>query len=165
LKIMAPLLAVTADEAWEHVKLGKKSESIHLEDWPEDNYDKWHDAKLDEKWALLAALREAVLKKLEEKRQAEEIGSGLEARVILSTGDAKYNELLKEKKDDLRYILIVSQVELGEGVKDVEGPLPVAIRVEKARGEKCQRCWNYSEAVGKDDPHPTLCERCVKAVY
>jgi isoleucyl-tRNA synthetase len=167
LKIMAPLLAVTADEAWEHVKLGKKSGSVHLEDWPKDNFDKWHDVKLDEKWATLASLREAVLKKLEEKRQAGEIGSGLEARLSLSTGDAKLKELLKEKKDELRYIFIVSGVDIAEGaadVKDMDGAIPVAIRVDKAFGQKCQRCWNYSEAVGREPSHPTLCERCVKVV-
>ena len=165
LKIMAPLLAVTADEAWEHVKISRKSESVHLEDWPKDNFDKWHNAALDDKWALLAALREAVLKKLEEKRQAGDIGSGLEARVVLSAQDAKFKKLLNENKGELRYIFIVSEVDIsGAGAGELEANIPVAIRVEKARGVKCQRCWNYSEEVGRDNTHPTLCERCVKAV-
>jgi isoleucyl-tRNA synthetase len=167
LKIMAPLLAVTADEAWEYVRLGKKTESVHLEDWPKDNFENWHNAALDEKWARLAALREAILKKLEEKRQAGDIGSGLEARVTLFTEDAKIKELLKEKKEELRYIFIVSQVDILDAPQDagaLEANAPVAIRVDKARGVKCQRCWNYSEMVGRDNAHPTLCERCVKAV-
>jgi len=134
LKVMAPLLAVTADEAWEHVKLGKKNpESVHLEDWPEDNFDKWHDAKLDEKWAKLALLREAVLKKLEEKRQAGDIGSGLEAKVILAAKDAGFKALLEEKKDELRYIFIVSQVDISGAPGEADPGVPVSIRSKRQR--------------------------------
>lgn len=165
LKITAPLLAVTADEAWGYLKLKGISESVHLEGWPSDNYDKWHDEALDEKWKTLIKIREDVLKKLEEKRQAGEIGSALEAKVKLSVADPAYKKILNEKKDELRYIFIVSEVELQDAAQGVSrAGSTVDVVVEKADGQKCQRCWNYSVKVGRDSAHPTLCERCVKTV-
>lgn len=167
LKIMAPLLSITAEEAWGYLNFKGKSESIHLETWPSDNYDKWFDENLNKKWARLIAVREVVLKKLEAKRQSGEIGSSLEAAVVLASGDADLGRLLKENKDILRYLFIVSAVELKDAPADkgdMDPGIPVAIYVEKAKGEKCQRCWNYSPLVGSNKTHPTLCERCVKAV-
>ena len=163
-RIMAPLLAITADEVWVYLKSGSKSESVHLEPWPEDNYRKWHDERLDEKWACLIAIRETVLKRLEEKRQSGEIGSSLEAKVVLGPADDASLKLLKDNKNDLRYLFIVSQVEIRDDKSTQNQGAAVSVEVEKAAGSKCQRCWNYSELVGKDESHPTLCERCVKVV-
>jgi isoleucyl-tRNA synthetase len=173
LKIMAPILALTTDEALGYLHCDGKSESIHLEDWPKDMYREWYDQTLEEKWSRLIAVREFVLKKLEEKRAAGEIGSSLEAGVVLATADGAYKKLLTENRNALRYLFIVSQVEVADGsdVKtgseaasaDVQG-CPVSVAIEKAKGLKCQRCWNYSEMVGADAAHPTLCERCVKAI-
>ena len=167
LKVMAPIMAITTDEAWGYVPGGKNG-SIHLEGWVDaSRHAKWKDDRLNEKWARLAALREVVLKKLEDKRAAGEIGSGLEAKVILATDDTAAEKLLNDNKDFLRYIFIVSQVDVGKGVADksaLDASVPVAVNVEKAKGAKCQRCWNYSEAVGLDSEHPTLCERCVKSI-
>jgi isoleucyl-tRNA synthetase len=166
LKIMAPILPMTTDEAWGYVQ-HKDVSSIHLESWPREEQESFSEKGLNDKWARLIALREAVLKRLEEKRQANEIGSGLEARVALATDDRDYKKLLKENLDILRYIFIVSQVELKDGAivkSDLDPAVPVAIYIEKAKGVKCQRCWNYSEKVGLFMDHPTLCERCVKAI-
>jgi isoleucyl-tRNA synthetase len=165
LKIMAPILAITADEAWGYLKSGGKPGSVHLEEWPGDDHRKWADASLDGKWSRLIALRETVLKKLEDKRAAGEIGSSLEAEVVLSPSEDSYKKLLTDNKNSLRYLFIVSRVELEDaaGASGAqEGPVGVLIR--KAGGQKCQRCWNYSGMVGADKAHPTLCERCVKAV-
>ena len=167
LKIMAPLLVFTTDEAWGYFSKKDKAGSIHLEEWPGDNYDKWFDEKLNAKWAALAKVREAVLKKLETKRQTGEIGSGLEARVILAASDDNYRKLIRENLGALRYIFIVSGVESKDAPdknEDVEPDIPVAIYIEKAKEAKCERCWNYSEAVGTFKDHPTLCERCVKNI-
>ena len=167
LKVMAPILAVTTDEAWGFFNAASRSDSIHLESWPGDEHRKWLDEKLNEKWSCLIAVREAVLKKLESKRAAGDIGSSLEARVVLAATDENYKKLLTDNKDALRYLFIVSQVELkdpSQSAGDAETGIPVAVYVEKSTGVKCQRCWNYSDSVGKDAGHPTLCERCVKAV-
>ena len=112
-------------------------------------------------------MREAVLKKLEEKREANEIGSSLEASVVLATGDGDYKKLLVDNKEILRYLFIVSNVEIKDapaGEPDTAPEIPVAISVDKAKGEKCRRCWNYSELVGSNKDHPALCERCEKAI-
>jgi len=166
LRIMAPLLAFTADEAWGYLKAKGKEGSIHMEKWPDDNHAIWYNKRLDEKWSVLMSVREAVLKKLELRRQSGEIGSGLEAKVILAAHDERYRRFLKEENGNLRYIFIVSQAEFVEKVfeKSDDTALPVSISIEKADGKKCQRCWNYSVRVGSDNDHPTLCERCVGAV-
>jgi isoleucyl-tRNA synthetase len=166
LKIMAPLLATTTDEAWGYLRIEGRPESIHLEEWPDASTDAWLDAGLDEKWARLCALREAVLKKIEEARQAGHIGSSLEAKVILAAREDATRKLLEDNKDNLRYLFIVSQVELKRGPIADAGTdaTAVEISVERAEGKKCKRCWNYSVRVGLDKKHPELCERCVKAV-
>ncbi len=161
LKIAAPLLVMTTDEAWGYLKFHKKSESVHLEDWPEDRGDRWFDEGLNRKWDGLIKIREEVLKSLEEARSAGSIGSSLEARVMISAGNAADKKLLDDNGPILRYLFIVSQAEVSN-VLSPGGCMKVT--VEKARGGKCQRCWNYSEGVGKDERHPALCERCVKAV-
>lgn len=157
LKLMAPLLAVTADEAWGYINVKRKSESVHLESWPSDMvYNGWIDESLEKKWKVLINVREEVLKKLEEKRSTGQIGSGLEASVTIVTNDPDLKKILNEKKDFLRYLFIVSNVEL----KDGEG----AVLIEKAGGSKCSRCWNYSLEVGSHKDHPMLCERCVENI-
>jgi len=157
LKIMAPLLAITTDEAWGYLSMKGKRESIHLESWPDEKSClNWVDKGLSGKWAVLAAVREVVLKKIEEKRSRRTIGASLEAEVTVVTDDANVMKILEEHKDFLRYLFIVSNVHLREGAPD--------ILVEKAGGKKCSRCWNYSDMVGMDKAHPTLCERCVKNI-
>jgi isoleucyl-tRNA synthetase len=167
LKIMAPVLVMTTDEAWGYLKMSGKSESIHLESWPDGETNRWLDEGLNRKWEGLSTLREEVLKKIEDVRQAGKIGSSLEAKVVLEAEDDKYRKLLDENKELLRYIFIVSQVEIKKAAADKGGKdtaVPAAIYIEKAEGEKCKRCWNYSRRVGEDKAHPELCERCVKAV-
>jgi isoleucyl-tRNA synthetase len=167
LKVMAPILAMTADEAWFYIDHKEKKSSIHTEPWPQGSQESLSDKDLNEKWARLIALREAVLKRLEEKRQKNEIGSSLEASVTLITEDRDYKKLFKDNTGILRYLFITSGVEVKGGpvVKgDLDVSIPVAIYIEKAKGAKCQRCWNYSQQVGSFKDHPTLCERCVKTV-
>ncbi|MFA5142798.1 MAG: isoleucine--tRNA ligase [Candidatus Omnitrophota bacterium] len=166
LKIMAPILAMTTDEVWGYLRRKEKTGSIHLESWPQEDQGLVEDS-LNEKWARLVAVRETVLKKLEERRQAGEIGSSLEARIILAVEDKDYKKLLKENAEVLRYLFIVSQVEIketGMNKDDIAKDIPIAVYIEKAKGMKCQRCWNYSEKVGSYKDHPALCERCVKAI-
>ena len=70
---------------------------------------------------------------------------------------------LKEYEQELPSIFIVSQVKLKED-QDLSSDKELVIEVSPAEGQKCERCWNYREAVGKDTVHPTLCDRCVEAV-
>jgi isoleucyl-tRNA synthetase len=128
---------------------------------------KWADPEFDRKWSALIAVREEVLKRLEEKRSSGEIGSSLEAEVELAAGEDSLKKLLTDNENCLRYLFIVSSVRLAGAPApgtELAAALPLAISVRRAPGQKCQRCWNYSAQVGSDREHPTLCERCVKAV-
>src|SRR4029077_4996930 len=116
------------------------------------------DPKQREDWATLRALREEVMKALEEARNSKLIGKGLEARVTLNAGEPAYS-VLSRYQDQLRYLFIVSAVTLEHGVAG-NGTAGVTVRVSKADGEKCERCWNYSTHVGENKDYPTVCERC-----
>ena len=150
---MAPIIPFTAEEIWGYFN---KDNSVHLADWPKVE-DGLIDAELEARWQRLIQLREEVLKALEEKRIAKLIGSPLEAKVALVTASREEYEFLNKYSAILRYIFIVSQVEVLKGDKK-------DIRISKADGKKCSRCWNWSVLVGEDKSHPTLCERCVGVV-
>ena len=136
-------------------------DSIHIELFPKyaERYDQ---EALIQEWQEIAAVREVVTKALEEVRQSKLIGNALEAKVILRAGPV-IGSLLRKHADDLRYIFIVSQVEL-EDDPEASSPEDVSVQVRRADGDKCERCWNYSTQVGKDSGFPTLCERCVPVV-
>lgn len=150
--LLAPILVFTSDEAWENLP-GEKEESVHLAKFPEVSTQ---DNELLERWEKIFGIREVVLKSLEQARIEKLIGSSLEAKVILSVEKPTY-DLLLDYKDDLRYILIVSQVELREGSS-------LEIEIKRADGNKCERCWNYSTRVGQFPEYPTVCERCFEVL-
>jgi isoleucyl-tRNA synthetase len=114
--------------------------------------------KQTEDWTALRAIRDEVLKALEEARNQKLIGGGLEAQVALTATDPSYS-LLKRYEDQLRYIFIVSSVIL-EKAASGNGSSGVTVEVKKAPGQKCERCWNYSTHVGEDPNYPAVCERC-----
>ncbi|ACL69683.1 isoleucine--tRNA ligase [Halothermothrix orenii] len=166
-KLVAPVLAHTAEEVWQHLdESSKDAESIFLTDWPEV-VNEYYDDRLMSKWDKLLEVRKDVAKALELSRENKEIGNSLDARVILVPVDDKQRQLLKDNIDILPDLFIVSQVELqgetGEGFHK-GSETGISVSVVKASGEKCARCWKYSEAVGNDEEHPELCERCVEVV-
>ena len=108
---------------------------------------------------MLRAVRDEVLKALEEARNAKLIGTGLEAKVIL-TASEPLGTLLKRYESQLRYLFIVSAVELRPAASPDGHTGNVKVEVQKADGQKCERCWNYSTHVGDDPNYPTVCERC-----
>ncbi|MBA2378155.1 MAG: isoleucine--tRNA ligase, partial [Blastocatellia bacterium] len=152
-RLMAPILVFTSDEAWENLP-NQAVASVHLAEFPEAKGEV--NRELMVRWERLFAIRDDVLKALEEARGAKEIGSSLEAKVILTT-DNETTRFLLDYYRDLRYLFIVSQVEVHEG----EG---FSVKIEKASGEKCERCWNYSTRVGEFERYPTVCERCFDAL-
>jgi len=151
--LTAPILAFTSDEAYENLP-GERPGSVHLAEFPASGGSA--DPDLLARWERLFAIRDEVLKKLEDARNEKVIGSGLQAKVVL-TADSESYEFLSYFEDQLRYIFIVSQVELVEGDS-------LSAKIENADGEKCERCWNYSTRVGDDPRFPTVCERCVEAL-
>ena len=183
-QLMAPILSFTAEDVWDVLPSGgggaAARDSVHLSTFPEPVGLDDQEA-LETRWKELLAIRTAVLLVLERHRQDKIIGSSLEARVVFKALSDRHTFLQRYEKD-LPMLCIVSQVALSEvpelpdtheageemGV-DAEGgqnipELGINIRVEKITDGKCERCWNYRPSVGCDARHPTLCERCIKAV-
>jgi len=169
-RLLAPILCFTCEEVWEHLPDdGKKTESVHSAVFPtaEDLHSGLPAAKRHQ-WEKLFEVRGEVLKALERARQAKTIRGSLEARVYLRA-DGELGKLLTDYRGDLAALFIVShgQVEVGHDSRRSTLPsdLPgLAIAIEPAEGTKCERCWNYSPAVGQDSAYPTLCERCVRSI-
>jgi isoleucyl-tRNA synthetase len=183
-RLLAPVLSFTADEIWENlpeVRLRRGADatvggvagvaagvdekaavppSVHAAEFPL-TLGGGRDAALLERWARLFEVRDVVLGALEEARTAKLIGSGLEAHVRLEA-KRKTFELLEGYREELRYLFIVSQVSLALLEEEAAGE--VRVRVERAAGQKCERCWNYSTLVGEFTRYPTACERCVEAL-
>ncbi len=156
-RLLAPLLAFTADEAWEKLTRGRVG-SVHLAEFP--TYDAALAAPgFGERWESLLGARSVVLKELEQARAAGRIGSSLEARVTLRAGGQLYATLADYGAEALSFLFIVSQVSLELAETDA-----LAASVEPAAGVKCERCWHYETTVGADPAFPTICHRCVRNV-
>lgn len=152
-RLLAPVLAFTADEAWENLP-EQKLASVHLAEFPKVSGA--DDSQLLSNWERLFSIRDVVLKELETARNEKQIGSSLQAKVILTVDKETMNFILPYY-EDLRYIFIVSQVEVHEGEA-------LSVKIENADGKKCERCWNFSVRVGESEKYPTVCERCVAAL-
>ena len=163
-KSVAPILPFTAQEIFESMNKKNPNESVHLSSWPKLD-DKFINDELSLKWAGIVAIRELVLKAIEEKRSAGVLGSSLEAKIILLTNEQNRYNYLKPLEGDFPEIFIVSQVEVKK-TQELEGLIEkdLSVVVEKALGKKCSRCWNYRQDVGADKVHPDICERCIKAI-
>jgi isoleucyl-tRNA synthetase len=151
-KLSSPLLAFTSDEIWENIP-GATAEaaSVHLTTFPAYDEHLCNDELLA-RYDKLFGVRDAVMKALEEARNAKLIGAGLEAKVTISE-DANTRAFLESFGEDLRFMFIVSQVELQDGAE-------LKVAVAKADGEKCERCWNYTTDVGVNAAYAGACRRC-----
>ncbi len=178
LKLMAPVLCFTADEIWQHLPPGAApEESVHLSDFPEVNRD-YLDEELAKKWEGLLKIRSEVCNALETARKPPEgeplIGSALEAQVSLYLPSALVDLLKNHSEEDLSALFIVSSVVKKNSVDspqaehslsfeslEIDG---LSIGIDRASGEKCQRCWMYHPKVSQDGAHPGLCPRCASVV-
>ncbi|MBI5590967.1 MAG: isoleucine--tRNA ligase [Deltaproteobacteria bacterium] len=167
-RLMAPILPFTAEEIWRFMPtVHEKEASIHLAIYPAIK-PQWVDAALAEEWQTLLAIRSEVTRALEEARVQKQIGHPLDARILISAGDALYR-LLLSYQEDLRPLFIVSQVVLLESQplspayvsQEIAG---LSIQVSPAEGAKCERCWVYDPGVGSNSEHATLCPRCLAAI-
>ncbi len=167
-KIMAPILPFTADEIYKHMPQGPDvKESIHLENMVALK-DEWKDQALSDKWENIRALRAEVTKALEEARKEKLIGHPLDAAIEIQLADGELKTQVENLTEKLNDIFIVSQAtlvsELDDTVyqgKEIDG---LAIKVNKASGEKCGRCWRYDTTIGEDTEHPTACLRCASVL-
>jgi len=180
-KMLAPILAFTADEAWEF--LAEKLQLpnyVHFSDWEETEF-MLSESELKQ-WAAMLKFRDLVLGELEKARQLKKIGKALEAKVVCFVESASC-ELASKIKNDLRELLNVSELEIqvaqsglaqsgarfifhkgtpieaAGDVVDDEG-----ILITRADGEKCERCWHWKLDLGSNPEHPTICRRCFEAV-
>ncbi len=160
-KLMAPILSFTAEEIWRMLPdaARKDAMSVHLTSFPEGE-PVWRDEELTARWETLLACRSRVQGDLEIQRRDKVIGSSLEAHVQIEAGPDAYR-FLTAYGGDLSAIFIVSRVTVKQAEME---PMDIRITVERSNAAKCERCWNYREAVGKDATHPTLCDRCVEAI-
>jgi isoleucyl-tRNA synthetase len=158
-KLMAPVLSFTAEEIWKHLPAdSEREESVHMSGFPRVNEAYLND-DLADKWERILQVRDQVSKALEEARIGKVIGHPLDAKVgIEASPDMMI--LLESLSEELKAVFIVSQVSLKKNpsIKGIE------VKVEKAGGSKCERCWNYDVYVGKDKSHPSLCKRCLAAI-
>jgi len=162
---IAPILVFTAEEIWQQMpKEEGFSESIHLSPWPKTQTQKI-DIELEATYEQLKKIRDIVLKVLEAKRTSGIIGSSLEAKVDIYTESKDLFTLLDRYKDLFVELFIVSQgsLKMEKPPKDAyldEEFSGIGIVVNKAEGEKCARCWNYSRSVGSNKDLPDICTRC-----
>lgn len=153
-RMIAPILAYTSDEIWKYMphSSNEKAEHVIYNEMPEKV-----DISIDDDfmafWDEIHELRDDVKKSLETFIKDKTIKSSLEAKVTLGASGDKL-AFLKKAENELATAFIVSEVEIVDNSSELE------IRIDKAEGEKCERCWVISKTVGENSEHPTLCSRC-----
>ena len=160
-RISAPIISFTAEEIWSftvHTNTDN-AESVFLNDMPTVSGVTVSD-EFKSKWELIAKIREDANKELEIKRTEKIIGKPLDANIIIHCQSDDLVNQYNALAETLKMVLIVSGVTV---VKD-DTVDSVSYEVVKAEGEKCERCWSYSNTVGKNSIHPTLCHRCACVV-
>ncbi|MBD2301735.1 isoleucine--tRNA ligase [Nostoc sp. FACHB-190] len=175
-RAIAPVLCHTAEDIWQFLPYKTPYKSVFQAGWVQLD-DEWDNPDLGEFWDTLRSLRTDVNKVLEQARIEKMIGSSLEAKALIhiphkQLGDAikAFNPTKGNGIDELRYLLLTSQVEVLDSAEKLQGLKYTAqtvdwqIGVVNAEGEKCDRCWNYSTHVGESQEHPLLCERCIPAL-
>jgi len=152
-KLLAPILAFTADETWEH--LGH-TDSVHMQVFPQPN-PAFAETEATAAVEDLLKARAVIQQTIEAARQAKQIGSNLEATVRLTLPETGFTHPIFEDLPTLREFFILSDLHLTRGET-------LAATVEVCTHTKCDRCWRHLPDVGTHDPHPTLCTRCTEAV-
>ncbi len=150
-KLAAPILAFTAEEVWSYLWPLVPEESVHLAALPEVN-PAFLNPSIEAEWETVWKIREAANKKIEELRVQKVIGHPLDARVVIAA-PADEAAILRKLGDELKEVLIVSQVEV------VDSPEP-HVTVLRAEGLKCERCWQYATDVETTGTFPNICKRC-----
>ncbi|MDZ4241613.1 MAG: class I tRNA ligase family protein, partial [Candidatus Omnitrophota bacterium] len=170
LRVSAPILTFTSEEIFEVMPKDRGLRavaSVHLLEWLAGRGE-WADPQIEEKFGLLLELRPHVMKALDDKRRAGDIGGSLEAKVVLTSASERDYGYLKALEKDLAAVFIVSRVEIRKAGTVEAGTgdaFPKThIEIGAADGEKCGRCWKYRTDVGKDQEHAGLCGECAEVV-
>jgi isoleucyl-tRNA synthetase len=156
IKLMAPILSFTAEEAWRIVHPGDLT--IFAATWAaEVRVARGDSPDFSRRWTAIMGVRDTVLKRLESSRERGEIGSSLQAEIAITAPSPAY-EALSSLGDDLRFVMITSSATVRRGDT-------LDIQVTPSAHAKCGRCWHYRADVGADQSHPALCGRCVANLY
>lgn len=154
LRLMAPILSFTAEEAFAIFEPGK-SPTIFTEeffDLPAINGAE----ELLSKWEKIRQVRADVQKEIENLRTEGKVGSSLQAEVDITVEGDAY-DALASLEDELRFVMITSRADLHKG--------SASISVHQSQAQKCARCWHYVPSVGSAAEHQTLCSRCVENLF
>ncbi|MEM8604433.1 MAG: isoleucine--tRNA ligase, partial [Cyanobacteria bacterium P01_H01_bin.121] len=177
-KAIAPVLSHMAEDIWLNLPYGAPTESVFESGWVKLE-DTWQQPELASQWQQYRQLRTEANKVLEQARNAKAIGASLEAKLQLYIANPELLEALQAMHvdslssngvDELRYLFLTSQVEFVDNPEVIKASAyhayaeGVGVAIVAADGEKCDRCWNYSTRLGESTEHPTICERCVKAL-
>ncbi len=163
-RLIAPVLSVTAEEVWSFLPGAGKEPSVHLAAFPE-LHDEWTDEALAERWDRILAVRGEAAKVLEKLRADRVIGHSLDAKVEIYA-ETKLADLLNQYKDELASIVIVSEAliyslnSVPENIPESEVAPGFQVVASPADGVKCERCWQIKKDIGSSAAHPTLCGRC-----
>jgi isoleucyl-tRNA synthetase len=158
LKIMAPILSFTAEEAWPIFApkiWASEAQTIFTQVYGKLPLPADHEALLA-RWDLIRAARAEVIKALEQLRVRGEIGSSLQAEVQIACTGAMFLAL-EALGEDLRFVMITSAATLVPG----DPALALSVSVTRSEHPKCERCWHHVESVGMDPRYPGICARCV----
>jgi len=162
-RLLAPILSFTADELWRYLP-GRDGDSVHTAEFPSAEALKaLHNPAILERWSRLTALRERVVAQIEPLRKEKQIGSSLQAKVVLTAGDGDL-AFLEAYASQLPMLFIVSEVELRASNGSSEPRSDTQVEIGRATGVKCERCWRYVPAVSHDPEWAGLCERCQQAM-
>ena len=158
-RMIAPILAYTSDEIWQFMPHSDKEnkENVIFNDMPEKTGVALDSGFID-MWDRIHETRDIVKKALEVEIKNKTLRSSLEAKIILKADGESY-DFLKKAEKELAGAFIVSQVEIVNEHTD-----GIEVEVKHADGEKCERCWSFSNTVGNDADHPTLCARCAAVI-
>ena len=173
-KIMAPILAFTADEIWQVMphRSSDDARNVVFNDMNQPFADYALSDKEMEKWAVAEKLRDDVNAVLESARAGKKIGKALEAHVSLHAGDDETAQALMSTFGiSLSEVFIVSDCNITSDAPAADSTVGkgtnfpgLTVEVSEAKGEKCERCWMHSVHVGENADHPTLCPRCADVV-
>ncbi|MHC4721439.1 MAG: isoleucine--tRNA ligase [Planctomycetota bacterium] len=158
IRLLAPVLAHTAEEAWAAMKYKSEDvESVHLAAMPKvDESIDWQGE--GQRWEKIMGLRDEVLRVLEGLRQNQQIASNQEASVSIVSNDEELVLLINDfGAEAFAALCIVSEVQ-------IQGGSELKVAANKSSHAKCQRCWNYWPSVGADSEYGDLCQRCIEVV-
>jgi isoleucyl-tRNA synthetase len=163
MKMMAPVLSFTAEEAWLTARAEidpSLEDSVFLSDYPKFPAA-WADEALLARWEKIMAVREKITVEIEKARQEKLVGSSLEARITLRAHNAEEKAFLDSVGAALwAQVAIVSKCSLELD----QAAAALGVAVARAEGEKCPRCWQWKEDIGSDPAHAGVCGRCAAAL-